>query len=592
MSDTGVPATDSIAETGESGDPNDPRIIHQQDKIVHANGAFLSLISPSPQAVIGKRVQQFVVDEDWPALHRQFEQVASESVPALGLTVRLITGERTQDAVSVSSALIWDGETAIQTTFLPLSGAPMPETDMFASAMDDAPVGISIADATAEDYPLIYVSDGFEAITGYSRAEVLGRNCRFLQGENTREQPVAKMRAAIENRESVTVTLRNYRNDGTMFWNRVTISPVRDTNGNVAQFLGYQENVTGQKIREEERNLFKQHAEATEHAMIVTDREGNIEYVNPAFERMTGYTASEALGENPRLLKSTQQDEPFYRELWETITAGELWESELTNRRKSGELYRVRQRIVPVVNEYDEITHFVAVEYDISETKFTDQAFEVMNRVLRHNVRNSINVIDVYAELLAEELAASEHRAAARLIRKHATALEQMSEKATLIQELLSHRNSSQSVSVNSVRTYVEQCQSTHPEAEISVSVEHPGDERIKSGALLELAIEEAIENAVVHSDQSPPTVDVRISHAADSHALCIDIADTGPGIPDSEWNVIDVGRETPLYHGTGLGLWLMYWAITALGGTISRAENDPRGTVISYRIPVDSSGS
>lgn len=586
MADTGVPAADIIAQTAGAGDPQDPRIIHQHDQIVYANGTFLSLIGASSERVIGKRVQQFVADKDWPVLQSQFEQLVSESVPALGVTVRLITGERTQDTVSVSSTVEFEGETAIQSVFLPLSESPVPK-EMFASAIDDAPVGITVADATADDCPLIYVSDGFTEITGYSRPEVIGRNCRFLQGEETHPEPVARMRVAIENEEALTVTLRNYRKDGTMFWNRVTITPVRDDTGEVTQFLGYQEDVTAAKLQQKERQLYKQHADAAEHAMFVTDREGTIEYVNPAFERMTGYSASEAIGKNPRILKSGQQDEQFYRELWETITAGELWETELTNERKSGERYQVRQRIIPVLNEHDEITHFAAIEYDISEMQFVDQAIDVMNRVLRHNVRNSINVIDVYAELLADGLDEPEHRAAAMTIRKHAAALEKLSEKSMLIQELFSHRNAPEPISLDVVETFVEQCRANHPEAEITLSVEVDVAEQVKSGVLLELALEEAIENAIVHTDQSPPTVDVRISRAPDTPTLCIEISDNGPGIPDSEWNVIDAGQETPLYHGTGLGLWLIYWSIGALGGTVSRVDNDPCGTVITYRVPV-----
>lgn len=467
--------------------------------------------------------------------------------------------------------------------------------NMFASAMDDAPVGISIADPTAADCPLIYVNDGFLELTGYRREEVLGRNCRFLQGEHTREEPVTKLRTAITNEQPVTVMLRNYRKDGTMFWNRVTLSPVRDRTGTVTQFLGYQEDVTDLKKREAENQLFRQHAEVTDHAMLVTDTDGTIEYVNPAFERITGYTASEVLGQNPRILKSGHHDEQFYRELWETITAGDIWEAELTNRRKSGELYQVRQRIVPVTNEYDKITNFVAIEEDISNTVFTDQALTVMSRILRHNVRNSINVIDIHAELLAEQLDDSTQETAALTIHNHTAALEKMSEKAALVQRLLNRGETSHSMTVDAVTTAVEAFQTTHPAARISLSVELDPETQVPSGSLLEIALEEALENAVEHADRHPPSVEVRVSSDTgdgldgDVHAplLRIDIADDGPGIPDEEWRVLSVGKETPLYHGSGLGLWLMYWVTHALGGTLLRTENEPRGTVITILVPL-----
>jgi PAS domain S-box-containing protein len=114
-------------------------------------------------------------------------------------------------------------------------------------AVNDAPIGISIADATRPDVPLIYVNDEFVQLTGYSREETLGRNCRFLQGPGTRDEPVRKMREAIADETTVTVELRNYRKDRTMFWNRVSLSPLRDDDGEVTHYVGFQENVTARR---------------------------------------------------------------------------------------------------------------------------------------------------------------------------------------------------------------------------------------------------------------------------------------------------------------------------------------------------------
>ncbi|WP_049984431.1 PAS domain-containing protein [Halorubrum sp. BV1] len=117
--------------------------------------------------------------------------------------------------------------------------------------MDEAPVGITIADATQSDMPLIYVNAAFERMTGYSPSYAVGRNCRFLQGEGTREKPVRQMRAAIENEEPVTVELRNYRRSGELFWNEVTIAPLRDESGAVAYYVGFQQDVTRRKRAEQ-----------------------------------------------------------------------------------------------------------------------------------------------------------------------------------------------------------------------------------------------------------------------------------------------------------------------------------------------------
>ena len=117
-------------------------------------------------------------------------------------------------------------------------------------AMDAAPVGITLTDPSLPDNPLVYVNDAYERITGYRREEVIGRNCRLLQGPETREAPVAKMRAAVAEAEPVTVTLRNYRKDGELFWNRVELAPLFDDDGEVAFYVGFQLDVTRRKHAE------------------------------------------------------------------------------------------------------------------------------------------------------------------------------------------------------------------------------------------------------------------------------------------------------------------------------------------------------
>jgi phosphoserine phosphatase RsbU/P len=107
--------------------------------------------------------------------------------------------------------------------------------------------GITIADATLPDNPLIYANAGFERLTGYSVAEVLGRNCRFLQGAATDSDTVDLLRTAIREKREVTVQLRNYRKDGTPFWNRLSITPVLDGSGTVTHFIGVQSDVTEEK---------------------------------------------------------------------------------------------------------------------------------------------------------------------------------------------------------------------------------------------------------------------------------------------------------------------------------------------------------
>lgn len=118
------------------------------------------------------------------------------------------------------------------------------ELELKERAMDAAPVGITITDPDREDNPLIYVNRGFERLTGYDGGETRGRNCRFLQGEDTDPETTARLRRAIDAGETVREEIRNYRADGTPFWNRVTITPVHDEEDALTNYIGTQEDVT------------------------------------------------------------------------------------------------------------------------------------------------------------------------------------------------------------------------------------------------------------------------------------------------------------------------------------------------------------
>jgi PAS domain S-box-containing protein len=159
-----------------------------------------------------------------------------------------VAGERPlgTGAAGPDAASAFDSDPAVDPASLPTD---LPE-GLKISAMDAAPVGITLTDPALPDNPLVYVNDAFERMTGYEEAEVLGRNCRFLQGERTSERAVGRLREAIETVDPVSVELVNYRRDGTPFWNRVDVAPLRDGTGEVTNYVGFQTDVTERKRAE------------------------------------------------------------------------------------------------------------------------------------------------------------------------------------------------------------------------------------------------------------------------------------------------------------------------------------------------------
>lgn len=571
-----------------------PAVIHSREAVIYANQEFAALVgAEAPPELSNRSLESFVARSDQAYLFDSFNKIldGDDVRRRHHVTIEGI-GDREYETIAISMSVLWNGESRIRTVFLNMS-QPDPDVSntLGESALDQAPVGITVADVTLDDDPLIYANGGFSTITGYSQEEILGKNCRFLQGEGTRDEPVATMRTAIDAERPVTVELRNYRKDGTEFWNRVTLSPVESSGGTVTHYLGFQEDISSMKSHQKELLLFQTYAERSDEALFITDTDGVIEYVNPAFERTTGYSAAEAIGQTPRILKSGKHDETFYAELWETITAGETWEGEIINQSKSGERYTSVQQITPIENSDGDISHYVALERDVTEQRIKKQILDVLNRILRHNVRNSVTVIDGYADLIASGVGDVDVQAVAETIRNEAATLESIGERTGIIRRLVALLESDEEpVPMNrtEIIALVEQYQSEHEDAEITLAIDETEPHQIKYGAVFKVALKELIENAIAHNDQDTPQISITVTKAADTDEAVIKVADNGPDIPKSLWEIIKLGEETSLRHAEGIGLWLVYWSIDLLGGKIHLGSNEPRGNVITMQVPID----
>ncbi len=194
------------------------------------------------------------------------------------------------------------------------------EHDLFVKsrAMEAAPFGIVVTDPSLPDNGIVYANEGFERLTGYPESEILAKNCRFLQGEATDPKPVAAMREAIANQESVRVELRNHRKDGTVFWNRVSLSPIRDDDGTVTNFVGFQEDVTELVDARREREAV---LDRVSDAFFGLDRGWRFTYLNDQAERLLERSREELVGQSvweefPEAVDSTFFEE--YRRAMET----------------------------------------------------------------------------------------------------------------------------------------------------------------------------------------------------------------------------------------------------------------------------------
>jgi signal transduction histidine kinase len=221
---------------------------------------------------------------------------------------------------------------------------------------------------------------------------------------------------------------------------------------------------------------------------------------------------------------------------------------------------------------------------EVTDRTEYERRLEVANRVLRHNFRNAMNVVHGHARLLTEDLS-GEHADHARAIEHRASEVIELNEGIQQMVATLDHRGASMAVDVGSVvESAVEEVRCEFPDVVFTVDAE-PARAAVVDRQLLTTAVEHLIENAAGYNDADEPRVSAEV-RTVEGH-VTIRVTDNGPGIPEEERAVVTDGEETPLVHGSGLGLWLVSWVAEASGGDLRFAENDPRGSVVTFDLPV-----
>lgn len=218
------------------------------------------------------------------------------------------------------------------------------------------------------------------------------------------------------------------------------------------------------------------------------------------------------------------------------------------------------------------------------------QQTSVLQRVLRHTIRNVCNVIDLEVDMLEEQSESGRAEAAAERIREQTADLVALGSKAQDLRNVvLKEKFMGGPVDpVPVVQGEIEAASETHPEV---VFREHMADNaRVQMNGQLGAVVEELLVNAIEHNEADPPIVWVTV--AEKRQRVWLTIADNGPGMPEMEREVLEAGEEKPLLHSQGIGLWLVRAIVTQAGGDLHIADNEPQGTVVRVRIPsVDATG-
>ena len=300
--------------------------------------------------------------------------------------------------------------------------------------------------------------------------------------------------------------------------------------------------------------------------VVITDDGGQILRVNAAACETFGTTPANAVGNSLSSLLGRQSEE-----LDEAVPVG--LDTVVGTREFSVMCSSVTDGTV------DRGTVFVM--RDVTRRQSRQQRLEVLNRVLRHNLRNDATSIIGRAQLIEEGAGGAE---SAQEIVETTRDLVGVAESARDIESMMAATTTTEPVELAAVvERVVGDIDSEHPNVEVTTAVSET-TEVSASERVLETVLRELLENAAKHNDGDEPYVVV--SAESEGGTVTLAVSDNGPGVPDHERTVLDAEGEDQLQHGSGLGLWAVQWGVTKLGGSLAISDNTPRGTTVTVAVP------
>ena len=519
-------------------------ILDEDGRFIYVNETYGELYGYDPEAMIGEHWELLYRDDDVAQIHNEILPEVIESGHWRGTT----TGLRA------------DGSTFLEDHAL--ATTEHDELVCTVRNLDEGEEG-RFLDTLLQSLPdLLYAfdSDGtlvrwnaqLAEVTGYSEDELEAMSATdFVPGDEA-ERITETFETILEDRRSMTVQSALRTKAGNRIPYEFTASSLEDATGAVHGVIGVGRDITERREFRRKLRLFRNAVEDTGHSIYFTDRSGTIEYVNPAFEETTGYSAQEAIGMTPRMLKSGEHDREFYEELWETILSGDVWRNEIVNRDKSGERYVVDQTIAPIENDDGDITHFVAINADVTSQRESEETIKRQNErleefasIVTHDLRTPLNVATGRVELASAECE-SEH---------HGVIADALDRMERLVDDVLWLSAEGRQIGTTEPVELREMIEAAWTIAADKADEAELIYEQANDRALIEAdpdrlrqVFENLLTNAIEHAG---PDVTVRVETTDTGFA----IEDDGPGVPrENRHRVFDTGHTTA-QQGTGLGL-------------------------------------
>ena len=474
---------------------------------------------------------------------------------------------------------------------------------------------------------VVEISPSIKNLSEFDRNEIIGcpaKNFYFSQNERAQFLKNITEKGAVQDYELQFTT-----KSGQLKVVSVNARMIFNKEGTPDHIDGSMRDITRRKMAEENLRKLQKAIENAKVSVVITDKTGTIEFANPFFTQLTGYTKEEYMGKNPSVLKSGCHTQAFYQEFWDTIESGKTWEGEFCNRKKNGELYWEKAVISPIYNENNEITHFAAIKTDITEAKKNNEELiaaklhaeesdnlktAFLNNI-SHEIRTPFNGILGFLSILQnDDITTAERDEYTKIINESAFRLMNTINDITEVSQIQTgqiHLNESEiSISQlldNLIDPLKSDCEIKGLTFTVSNQVPFNMTNICTDHLKLNTILNNLLSNAVKFTREGSVELTVRIKETANNISdfgirdkaclvsnteLEFSVKDTGIGIPESKLHTIfepfvqgDISN-TRQFEGSGLGITIARAYVELLGGTIEVESIVGRGSVFRFTIP------
>lgn len=475
--------------------------------------------------------------------------------------------------------------------------------ERYRALFENAMEGIGVLDTYSRS--MVAANRAMCELLGYSPEEIIGLSVFDMHPADTMEERGREIASVIESGSAKIENVPLVRKDGCIVYADISASLIlMDERVCV---VGFFSDVTSKINAEKEIKILAGALEQVANVVVVTDTDGNIEMVNDAFEKVTGYEWNKVIGQNPRVMKSGIHEERFYREMWEKLNAGETWQGRICNKKANGELFWEEAVISPLKDDNGKIIKYIAIKQDITERlELEDQREKLLKEItnknkeledftyaVSHDLKAPLVTIEGFVEIIKEDYGASLDEEALSFLGRISDSSEKMK---TLIADLLNFGRAG--MKIGNVETFTlkkavtdmkSMFEFVEPQKSVVIEMSSEDIEITAVEKDMSLILENLVGNAIKYiGDVEGPLVQIGWEELAGERVFYV--RDNGIGIePESQRKIFEMFHRAPKtahIQGTGIGLATVKKIVEKYGGRIWLESEPGKGSRFLFTLP------